>query len=350
MVLFGAIAAAAQTPQLSLADLLIGLRSQKVSLPDRNRILTAAVRDRGITFAYTPEIAKELSATGASPELLKAIQEKSDATKAAKAEPEPDHTFYQRRAIESSVKGEYSLALADYNKALELRADDPTILIGRGRTHFNLKAYDLSVADFDRAIELNPKDSAAFFNRGTSFEQMGNVDKALADFKTAVSLDPENAAAAAAAKRIQDEIDKAEAQKAETARAEAAMKEAAEAAAKRREAEQQQSTPETSTKQSGPPEFINMGTLTTADATRMIMPVYSIIAKQAYIEGRVTVEVELDEKGMVVSAKAVSGHQMLRGPSEDAARKSRFRPAMFNGQPIKGRGLIVYNFSLGVNR
>ena len=47
----------AQSSELSLADLLIGLRSQKVSIEERNRILAEAVRERGITFKYTPEIA-----------------------------------------------------------------------------------------------------------------------------------------------------------------------------------------------------------------------------------------------------------------------------------------------------
>jgi hypothetical protein len=47
----------AQAPsQLSLADILIGLRSKKVELADRNKILTEAVLSRGITFTLTPEI------------------------------------------------------------------------------------------------------------------------------------------------------------------------------------------------------------------------------------------------------------------------------------------------------
>ncbi len=52
-----------QTPQaqLSLADILIGLRSKKVNLAERNTLLSGAVKTRGITFALTPEIEKELS-------------------------------------------------------------------------------------------------------------------------------------------------------------------------------------------------------------------------------------------------------------------------------------------------
>ncbi len=77
-----------------------------------------------------------------------------------------------------------------------------------------------------------------------------------------------------------------------------------------------------------------MGNLTAANAIRMVTPVYSPIAQRANIEGRVTVEVEINEKGDVVSAKAVSGHQLLRSSAEDAASKSKFRPAMFGSQAI----------------
>src|SRR5688500_16116163 len=66
-----------QQPQLTLADLLIGLRSKKVSLIDRNAILTEAVKQRGVTFGLSHEIEKELSATGAAKNLLDAIRGKS---------------------------------------------------------------------------------------------------------------------------------------------------------------------------------------------------------------------------------------------------------------------------------
>ena len=76
LVLAMAAGLRAQTPQLSLADLLIGLRSKKVTLEERNKILAEAVRQRGITFALTGEIEKELSTTGAGKELISAIRQK----------------------------------------------------------------------------------------------------------------------------------------------------------------------------------------------------------------------------------------------------------------------------------
>lgn len=140
--------------------------------------------------------------------------------------------------------------------------------------------------------------------------------KAKADYQKAVDLDAENAVAKTELKRLQD----AEAAEAAAAAAEAARK--------------------------APPEFVNMGTLTTANAVKMVTPLYSPVAQKSLVEGRVTVEVEIDVNGDVTSAKAVSGHLMLRTSAEDAAKRSKFKPALFNNKPIKGKGTIIYNFSL----
>ena len=317
--------APAQTPQLSLADLVIGLRSKKVSLPERNTILTEAVRQRGVTFAMTPEIEKELETTGASPALIAAIKEKAPVPKPAATPvvvkpvptptppPPPDFSFYQARADQNAGKGEFSLALADYNKSLEMKGDNPVAYLGRGKTHYNLKSYDLSVKDYDRALELNPKDAVAFVNRGASYERLGDSKKAMGDYLKAVELDPANETAKSSLKRLQD----------------AEVAAAAAEAAKRT-----------------PPPFINLGNLSAADAVKMATPIYSPVAARANVEGRVAVEVELDEEGEVTSAKAVSGPAMLRSSAEDAANRSKFKPAMFINRPIKGKGTITYNFSL----
>lgn len=324
----------AQQAQLTLADLLIGLRSKKVTLEERNTILAGAVRERGITFSLSPEIEKELTTTGASKVLLDAVREKSVVAVAPKPTPAPVATpaptptppgydFYQTRADANFVKGEYALALTDYDKAVSLRSDSPIAFLNRGRAHFSLKDFSKATADFDKSIELDPKDSRAYFNRGVLNESLGYLEKALADYSKAVDLDPTNETAKTNAAKIDNEL-KAKAAK-EAAAAQPPVK-----------------APEVRT----PPESINVGVLTSANAVRMAKPVYSPMAQRSNIEGRVTVEVELDIEGNVTQAKAVSGHQFLRGAAEDAARKSKFKPAMFEDKPIKGIGTITYNFTL----
>ena len=93
------------------------------------------------------------------------------------------------------------------------------------------------------------------------------------------------------------------------------------------------------------PEFVDLGQIYTSAAVHMVTPVYPQTALRAGIQGMVKVEVSIDDQGTVTSAKAVDGHQFLRGSAEDAARRSKFKPAMFDGNPIKSKGYIVYNFS-----
>jgi outer membrane biosynthesis protein TonB len=60
--------------------------------------------------------------------------------------------------------------------------------------------------------------------------------------------------------------------------------------------------------------------------------------------GSVSVDILIDEFGNVISAKAVSGHPMLRAASVNAARKARFSVVKLNGNPVRVRTTIVYNF------
>jgi TonB family protein len=81
-------------------------------------------------------------------------------------------------------------------------------------------------------------------------------------------------------------------------------------------------------------------------ATSMPKPVYPPEARQANITGSVTVQVTIDEAGDVISAKAVSGHPMLRDAAVDAALKAKFKPLQLSGQPVKASGVLTYDFEL----
>ena len=74
-------------------------------------------------------------------------------------------------------------------------------------------------------------------------------------------------------------------------------------------------------------------------------PLYPEIAKRARTQGLVSVEVVIDVSGRVISAKAVSGPEMLREAAERAAMQARFTPALLSGQPVKMSGTINYNFT-----
>ncbi len=350
LVVFCQIGQAQQQAQLSLADVLIGLRSKKVSLEDRNKILAEAVKVRGITFSLTPEIETELTAGGATGELVEAVRGKS--AKIAAPVPvisAPDFAFYRKRADENHLKGDFDSALNDYNKAIELNPKDAATYFNRGRAYSNKKSYDLAVLDFDKTIELNPQDSSAYFNRAEIHERKGKTEQAAADYQKAVEFDATNESAKANLKRLQDEQAKNLAKQKEDEQAKVLAKqkedEQAKILAKQKETQAAIVAEQPKVSESpAAPKTVELGSLIER-AVKMVTPSYPVTARQLNINGQVTVQLTLDEQGNVTSAKAVSGPQFLRNTSEEAARNSKFKPAIANNEAIKATGFIVYNFT-----
>ncbi|HMS40464.1 MAG TPA: TonB family protein [Pyrinomonadaceae bacterium] len=86
------------------------------------------------------------------------------------------------------------------------------------------------------------------------------------------------------------------------------------------------------------------GGVVNGKATRLVTPQYPSQARAVRASGQVSVAVTIDENGNVISASAVSGHTLLRGAAESAARSSKFAPTLLSGQPVKVTGTIIYNF------
>ncbi len=62
---------------------------------------------------------------------------------------------------------------------------------------------------------------------------------------------------------------------------------------------------------------------------------------------KIFVQAEIDENGNVTSAKAISGHPILRTACERAARNSKFSQTKISGVPVKAKAVIVYEYILG---
>ena len=82
-------------------------------------------------------------------------------------------------------------------------------------------------------------------------------------------------------------------------------------------------------------------------ATDLPKPAYPAAALAVNAQGKVDVQVLINENGRVVSAKAVSGSPLLRGAAENAARNARFSPTLLSNVPVKVTGVIIYNFTRG---
>jgi TonB family protein len=93
------------------------------------------------------------------------------------------------------------------------------------------------------------------------------------------------------------------------------------------------------------PKQISGGILN-GKATSLPNPEYPDTAKAAGVSGAVSVQVLIDEGGNIISASAVSGHQLLRAAAVDAALQAQFAPTRLSGHPVKVSGILTYNFVL----
>lgn len=95
-------------------------------------------------------------------------------------------------------------------------------------------------------------------------------------------------------------------------------------------------------------EFYKVGEITGkiggAKAILLPKPIYPLEAKEAGAEGKVKIEIEIDEGGNVVAAKAVSGHSTFYDAAQNAALRAKFSVPKIDGQGTKVSGFLNYNF------
>ncbi|HHT9126660.1 MAG TPA: tetratricopeptide repeat protein [Candidatus Brocadiia bacterium] len=87
-------------------------------------------------------------------------------------------------------KGEYDLAISDYNKAIEINPRLAEAYYNRGTAYGKKGEYDRAILDFNKAIEINPRLAEAYYNRGTAYGKKGEYDRAILDYNKALEINP----------------------------------------------------------------------------------------------------------------------------------------------------------------
>lgn len=77
-----------------------------------------------------------------------------------------------------------------------------------------------------------------------------------------------------------------------------------------------------------------------------VLPVYPAAAKQARVEGDVTLQADIDTVGHVVRIKVVSGPLPLREAAMDALRRWKYEPSRLNDEPVPTQVLVVIKFRI----
>ena len=101
---------------------------------------------------------------------------------------------YNDRGIAHSEKGQYDLAVAEFDKSLEIYPSAETYN-NRGVTYSKKGDLGHAISDFTKALEINPYGSRVYYNRGITYAIKGQFNLALWDLQKCLELDPTNAAA-----------------------------------------------------------------------------------------------------------------------------------------------------------
>jgi tetratricopeptide (TPR) repeat protein len=103
------------------------------------------------------------------------------------------------RGIAYASKGQYDLAIQDYEQAIKLNPSLAGVGLGgyrievynqRGKAFAKKERYDNAIHDFNQVIGLDPKNAEAFYNRGIAKIKKGDDAGAAADMATAKSINP----------------------------------------------------------------------------------------------------------------------------------------------------------------
>jgi tetratricopeptide (TPR) repeat protein len=118
-----------------------------------------------------------------------------DFTKVLQLNPSEPEGFYNRGLIYQK-QNNYVLAIADYDRYIELNTDNKSFLAdgyyNRGLAKNDLGKYDSAIRDFTNAIQLSPQLSNAYKERAWAYRKMGNVKLAQADEAVVVELEKNN--------------------------------------------------------------------------------------------------------------------------------------------------------------
>ena len=97
--------------------------------------------------------------------------------------------LYCRRGAAKKEINQYKDAIADFDTAIEINSGDWQAYYLRGRTKYDLDKYEDAIADFNTAVEINAQVISVYYWRGRTKYDLDKYEDAIADFDTAIGLD-----------------------------------------------------------------------------------------------------------------------------------------------------------------
>ena len=97
---------------------------------------------------------------------------------------------YTMQAIDKHRKGDYTGAIIDYTKALEIDPNYTYALHNRGFAKNIIGDYKGAILDLTKSIELQPMDVDSYKSRAVAKNSLGDYKGAILDLDSVINIDP----------------------------------------------------------------------------------------------------------------------------------------------------------------
>jgi tetratricopeptide (TPR) repeat protein len=100
---------------------------------------------------------------------------------------------YTSRCLARYLKGEFEVAIADCNRAIDIRPALAAAYLNRGSARYGKGDRQGALADWNRTLEIDPHLAGAYCNRGALRQVSGDLAGAFSDLDEAIRLAPREA-------------------------------------------------------------------------------------------------------------------------------------------------------------
>ena len=99
--------------------------------------------------------------------------------------------FYDQQGLKEWKNKNFSAAIRNYNKAIEIEPNNALLYGKRGNSYYQLGDFYKAISDYDQSLKLNPNDETIFFFRGMAKLNIGFIKGACSDWKMSSALGKE---------------------------------------------------------------------------------------------------------------------------------------------------------------
>lgn len=96
---------------------------------------------------------------------------------------------FSKRGTLKYLNSDFSGAIKDYNKAIEINPKEKYVYYNRGSAKIYLEDYYGAIDDFTKEIKQNSDYAKAYYNRGWVKAQLKKYDEAIKDYDKTLKLD-----------------------------------------------------------------------------------------------------------------------------------------------------------------